>query len=383
MSAVRLVTLVTILAIVIGGTFAPARSQDKSRDETIATMRSVFAMLTKAYGYSLDPDAFENRANREEIMKALRSLATVADQLEVHGGGLDPSFEYLRRSLARDARDALTRFEAGQHVGSRWVLNRITENCVTCHSKARSEATFDLGAEFMRTVAVRDMPPKARVDLEIATRQFDRALDTYEALFADPDVSSQSLSLIGAFESYLRLCIAVRDDVPRARKALRTYSQRKDVPELTKTLIGGWVESLEKKAWENAQDDPLGYARATIQDAQRNRRYPTERPRLVDVIAVTILLHDFLKTESDNETLMAEAYYLLAIAESYVTRSYWISETDFLLEQAIRTAPKSAIADDAYAFLVDYTTSGHSHMARGVPEDVEANLEELRKLVND
>jgi hypothetical protein len=383
MSVVRFITGIAIVAITICGSFAPILAQDNAREETIATMRSVFAMLTKVYGYSLDPESFENRANREEIMKSLRSLVTVADQLEAHGGGLDPSFEYLRRSLARDAHDALARFEAGQYVGSRWVLNRITENCVTCHGKRRSDSTFDLGAEFMRSVTVRDMPPKARVDLEIATRQFDRALDTYEGLFADPKMSPQSLSLIGAFGNYIRLCVVVRNDPVRALKTLAKYHQRKDVPAHTKTLIEGWIRALEKKAWEKGRKDPVAFARKTIHNAQRSRRYPTDQPHLVDVIATTGVLHDYLSSAPDDKHEVAEAYYLLAIAESYITRSYWISETDLLLEQAIRTAPKSDIADDAYAFLVDYTTSGHSHMARGVPEDVESNLEELRKLVSD
>ena len=115
-------------------------------------------------------------------------------------------------------------------------------------------------------------------------------------------------------------------------------------------------------------------------EAQRASRYPSDRAHLVDFIASTVLLHHFLDENGHKKEETAEAYYLLAIAESHISTSYWISEADFLLEQAIRTAPKSQVARDAYDFLVTYITSGHA-MAREMPENVTHNLEELRGLI--
>ena len=53
-------------------------------------------------------------------------------------------------------------------------------------------------------------------------------------------------------------------------------------------------------------------------------------------------------------TPLAEAYYLLGVAESFISRTLWMSETEFFLETAIRLAPKSVSARQAYAFLEEY-----------------------------
>ena len=379
-AALALAVSVGIAGVLAIG-FVPSYSQDE--DDTQAVMRGVFVTVTKAYRYSLDPEGFEDPGNRTEIMHALQALSDNADNLEAHTSHLDPSFDYLKRSLARDAHEALARFQAKQYTGSRWVLAKLTENCVTCHSKQPSATTFDPGSDFIDESEVKTMAPAARVELEIATRQFDRAMSTYERMFADPNVSAQTLMLIGAFESYLRLSVVVREDTPRAMKTLGRYVAREDVPPHMKELAGAWLVDLNALDVGSARGRELDAARDMIQAAQRRSRFPSDRTSLVEFITSTTLLHTYLAARPDDKELLAEAYYLLAIAESYVTRSYWISEADYLLEQAIRTAPKSPIASDAFAFLVAYTAQGHTTMARDLPQDVTKNLDELRQLMEE
>ncbi len=101
-------------------------------------------------------------------------------------------------------------------------------------------------------------------------------------------------------------------------------------------------------------------------------------------MVVTTLLHRYVESGPENNVDVAEAYYLMGVAESRITRSYWISETDFLLEQAIRKAPKSPVAKQAYDFLAEYTISGHLETsAREVSPELKANMEELRALIEN
>jgi hypothetical protein len=80
---------------------------------------------------------------------------------------------------------------------------------------------------------------------------------------------------------------------------------------------------------------------------------------------------------------LAEAYYLLGVAESYISRTLWISETEFFLETAIRLAPTSGPALQAYAFLEEYVLAQHmGSSGLHLPADVRARLEELRRLVD-
>jgi len=349
-------------------------------DATKTRMRGVFVTLTTAYKYSLDAQAFEDPANRNKIHSSLQALVANASELERHGIELDPSFDYLKRSLAKDAAEALSRFEQGQYMGSRWMLNKLVENCVTCHSKLPAEQSLDVGSAFMKDAEVKSLDPLPRAELEIATRQFNVALASYEKVFADRNVSPQTISITGAFESYMRLCVGVRREPQRAVRTFATFAVREDVPDNLRALIREWIRALGAVNLDVAPGDGLTVGRRLINESVARIRFPKDRTRQVEFIWAATLLHRYLREANGGDEQVAEAYYLLGVAESYISRSFWISETDYLLELAIRKAPHTQVARDAYDFLEEYTLAGHAVTARDVPEEVEKRLSELRAL---
>ena len=348
---------------------------------TQASMRGIFRALTAAYKYALDPDAFTNPDNREEIVTALQALATNADSLNTHGGALDPSFEYMQRSLARDAHDALSRYKNGNYIGARFSLNMMTENCVTCHTKLPATRKFDLGAQFLQSAHIEDMPPLSRVQLEVATRQFNTAMDTYEDILRDPNVTPEDLALNNVFENYLKIAIGSLGDTKRAAMTLQEYARREDVPARLKKEISHWVEALNALDLSEPEGKEMATAQTLVDEAVQNTMSRSDRTYLVEFITSTALVHRYLSTHPTDKLKIADAYYLLGLAESYIARSYWVSETPFLMEEAIREAPKSKTALKALAFLEDYTKSGYAVTpARSIPPDLQINLDELRKL---
>jgi hypothetical protein len=364
------------LSIGVGAVWSQERSKTK------ASMRGIFVTVTKAYLYSLDAKAFEDPANNAEITSMLQALAANASDLELHGGGLNPSFEYMRRSLAQDAVEALDRFQEGQYMGARFVLSKITENCVTCHSKLPIRGKFDPGANFVDQAKIKKLKPLERAELDIATRQFDTALTTYEKIFADPETSAETLALAGAWEKYIRLCVGVFDNTARPIAALQKFVQRPDVSASQKKLVSGWIDQLRKLDLDSAVGHELEVSRRMLKHAEDNIRFASDRSQMVDYIAVATILNRFLATNPKGNLAVAEAFYILGVAEARIQRSYWISETGILLAQAIREAPKSEIAKKAYAFLEEYTISSHlATTSRDVSPELKANLEDLRKLM--
>jgi hypothetical protein len=169
--------------------------------------------------------------------------------------------------------------------------------------------------------------------------------------------------------------------VERPRKAFELFAERDDMPITLKVLVDGWIESLKGLDLDAAKGNELAVARELVADAQLTMRFTSDRANLVDLVAAETLLHRYLQTNPSDTQNVAEAFYLLAVAESNVSRSYWISETPFLLERAIRLAPKSPTAPRAYEFLEEYTVSAYS--GESLPDGVQGRLEELRTMVEN
>jgi hypothetical protein len=233
----------------------------------------------------------------------------------------------------------------------------------------------------LEAAQVEALPPFSRVELEVATRQFGAALDTYEEIILDPDVSPADLALNNVFENYLKISIGAMANTQRPAATLQKFASSPGVPANLKKEATRWVEALNALDLSAPAGKELPTARALIEDAVQNTDPPSDRSYLVEFITSIALLHRYLATHPTDDLRISEAYYLLGLAESYVARSYWISETAFLLEKSIRQAPQSESARQALELLEEYTeTSYRITPARSVPPELQTNLDELRAL---
>ena len=358
-------------------------SQEVRRESqaTQATMRGIFTAFTTVYSYSLNMDYFSDPRNRDTVSVSLEALAANTKTLDDHGGGLDPSFGYVRRSLAADAEEASKRYKEGQYLGSQFMLNKLMENCATCHSRLPADEAIDIGADFLKKAEIEKLAPVDRVYVEIAARQFGRALATYEEILASPSIPAEGLDLIGAFEGYLKICIGVRNQTERPIRTFETFMERDDMPTDLKQQVGGWIGELKALDLSKAPGKELVLARSLAGDAPVLSRPPSDRSGLVRMVAANASLHQYLQSASSYDTEASEAYYLLAVTESHIARSYWINEIDYLLEQAVRSDPKSEYAEKALVVLEERSKSAPpagAYQGRPTPP---VNIEELRKLV--
>ncbi len=345
------------------------------------TMHAFFQALTRVFPWSLDEQQFQDPAHRQDILEALRVLAQQAGQLETHGQNGPQSFDFLRRSLRQNAQDAGQRYAQGQYQRARFLLQGLTENCFACHSRLPNLQPFDLGKRFLAATPLESLPVRQRIKLEVATRQFDTALTTCEALVRSPGLTAADIWLTSVFEDYLTLIIRVRNDFPRAITTFEAFLQRPDIPASVRAQLVHWVDALKELGSHGPTTDALSRARALIETGQLRNRFPADQQGLVHFVVASSLLHRSLTAPPTDKSTLAETYYLLGIAESYIARTSWLSETAFFLETAIRLDPTSAVAAKAYDvlnayILTQYTGSSGLH----VPSEVEDHLEELRRL---
>jgi hypothetical protein len=338
--------------------------------------------LTDALPLSIRADQLDDPARREAYGGAVAALARDAAALGAHGRSREASFGYLSGSLARDAGEAQRRFEAGRLDESQFFVRELVNDCVACHSRLPDPGSSGLGAQLLRRARMDEVEPAERARLQVATRQFDAALDTWESRMRDPDVPPGRLDLEGELVDYLIVNIRVRGDLRRPQVPLEQLAARPDVPGYLAGDLAAWGAALRRLDRTPRSGALLAEARALVADARPEGGDRIDRGDLVEELLASSLLHRFVAAPGPAPAELAEAYYLLGLTETRVRHSAWLSEAEFYLETSIRSDPASPWAARSFALLeqetlASYTGSGGLQ----VPDDVREQLDALRRLL--
>jgi hypothetical protein len=314
------------------------------------------------------------------ILDALDAITANAVQLAAHEEGSE-GFRVLSRSLAGDAERALGFFADGDLSSARFHLNRLVNRCFACHSRLPGTDRGDLGRELMEDPRVLALPLREQMTVAMAARRFDLALEIGERILRSRDVSSTAIDMTGVVEDYLKVAIRVHSDFDRPVAALREFRERMDIPSYLSTYLDAWIESLQGIETNVHGDDGLSLARTLIQHGRIKNLYPADRRGLVYFLVASSLLHQFVELNSGDAGRTAEAFYHLGMIDETISSSLWPSETELYLEKAIRLAPRTPLARQAYLFLEEYLLSGYTGSAGlMVPAEVQDHLDTLRAL---
>jgi len=378
-------TAALFLSQVALGSESKSANAASKRAPTRVVMDGIFSPLTVVLPLSFDAATFEGEKNRAKIKTALKELSDHSTRLRDHAKGQDRAFEFIAASLSRDAKDIYRWYVRGSYGESRYLLHNLTENCIACHSRLPERSKFPGAEQFFKNVNLAGLSAVEQAQLQTATRQFDAALSTYEKLFSAPASRPAEFVMMDVFTDYLKLCLRVKEDVKRPVPVLEKLAQRKDLPKYVSLEVTQWLQDLKQfESNPPAGTDDLAIGRSLIETAQKRMQFRMDRSGLVEYILASKYLNRFVGNDSlpKAEGAVAEAYYLLGVTESMIGRSYWLSQTEFYLETAVRLAPRSGFAEKAYAMLeeqvvLEYSGSSGTH----VPEDVQQTLNELRLLL--
>ena len=378
--AVAIVGLVGCGVVLLSG-LVTAADQPPQRT-LLATMHTFFQALTTVFPLSLDAHQFQDPVYHQSIHTALTTLAQNAAELESHGKLLPPSFAFLVRSLARNTHDALHRYEHGDYQSARFIVRHVIENCFACHSRVTNPQQFDIGKRLLEDTTLAALLPRERVRLAVASRQFTTALAMCETFLQAPSTSAEAIGFVGMLEDYLKLVMRVHGDFPRAIATIEHVLIRPHLPLYLHERLTSWVAALKELQGQGTSGDALSRARTLIEKGQQRESFPAYHQGFVHLVVASSLLHRYADSQPpDDKQALAEAYYLLGVAESSLSRTSWLSETPFFLETAIRLAPASPIAAKAYdalstSILTEYAGSADAHL----PQTIQEYLEEIRRL---
>lgn len=351
--------------------------------ETRTIMNTIFDPIAYLLPLSLDTEAFSSKANRPEIEKRLKQLRDHVGILEKHAGAHGRGFEYVAKSLERDTKNLYRWYTKGHFEEARFTLHNMTENCIACHSSLPETQKFPKSDAFFAKVDISKLPPLERAHILVMTRQFDEALKTYETVFLSKEIHPLNLVMLGSFTDYLKICIHVKNDLARPEALLAKIAERTDTPLHVKEQLAKWTLALkEMDASGVIKSKDLATAKKVLESGRGMMEFPRDRDGLIHHVVASALLSRFVDEHPDRGRDVAEAYYLLGVADSLLEHSLWIQRVDFYLESAIRLAPDADFAPKAYALLEENLITGYSGSSgTNLPDDARDLLSELRRII--
>ena len=346
-------------------------------------MHTIFEPIAQVLPLSFNDADFTSSKNKNFITTKLKDLSSNAHILEKHASHKSRSFEFVAKSLERDAKNLYRWYTKGQFDEARFTLHNMTENCIACHSSLPESQQFPPADKFFAAIKLNELPPLEKAHIQVLSRQFDAAIATYEDVLRSKEIHPLNLIVLGAFTDYLKICIHVKSDLKRPQPLMKEIMERPVTPLHVKEQLGRWLATLQKLDQEGViNQTDLAVARKILSDGRGLMEFPRDRDGLIHYLVASAILNRIVYQRGDQGPQTAEAYYWLGVSESLTEHSLWIQKSDFYFETAIRLAPGADFAPKAYALLEDsyisgYTGSSGTHL----PDDVRELLAELRKII--
>ncbi len=347
--------------------------------ETREIMEEIFASVQKLLPLSVDVERLQDPARRAEVGAALDNLSRNAEHLEQHTSAKEAQMHFLARSIAEDARELQRAYVKGRFDRSAFLLRKITENCVVCHTRLPSQVDSPVAQGFVDRAVFDELPLEPRATLQTATRRFDEALATLEELLAS---HKQPALLLGPLTDYLVISIRVKDDYERPMVTLRRFAARPDLWPQLRADVETWIAEIPGLRARVSGAPSLDLARSLIGEGREEFGFPGDRAWLAHFVVASAVLQGFIDSDPGPGPELAEAYYLLGITEARIGRNYWVTPAPFLLETAIRLAPQEPFARIAFELLEEELLMSHegSDIEELLPEE-RADIDELRALI--
>jgi tetratricopeptide (TPR) repeat protein len=372
--------LVAAVIAILGMTQASA-TDSVEKEATRETMQVIFDSLRYLLQVDISGEEFGSPQNRDKVLAALRELDDQSAILAAHGFYDDTGGMFLASVLERYSLLLLRSYEQGEPERVQELLYGITDVCIACHTRLPSSRDSPVTKQFADSRAIASLPAKKRARLQVATRRFDDALETLEALLESREITDPT-ALEDVLRTYLTVSIRVKGDMERPIPILEAVEERSAAQSEWRRDVEIWLASLQHYRDMPFVSDPLKTARDIIQAADKGE-FPSRRSALVEYIAASSLLNRYLTSEPVDTMDVSEAHYLLGVAEYRMHRDDWLPQAELYLEIAIVLAPDAPWAEQAYTLLVEKIDRTYMRLPGGrLPPDVEERLWELRQAID-
>ncbi len=348
-------------------------------DPVREAMGGVFGAMRVLLPLSAEPAGLSAKQHAAEVKAALELLDKSAQKTASHmtHRSADDAAE-ISRALEEDVRRIRARYAAGDVDGAGFLVRQLSQRCVACHLRLPKKVDSPLSGDFVDGSHLGALAPHVRAPLQVAVRQFDEALTTWEQAFTAPALSREALQ---AVEDYLATAVRGRRDLKRPIAALRELSLRDGVPGGVRSALREHVARLEHHRHAFQRPATLDEARRLLAPSLREGTPRAEQP-LVDALIASAKLQSMIDAKALRDEDLAEGLMLLGLAQARAGGEERALLAPASLEAAVRVPRGGAFRQQAYDALEQLLSQEHQATSGdALPADVAARLGELRALL--
>ena len=328
-------------------------------------MRQLYDAIAFLLPYSAQTSKEVTASDQELLDKYLATLSDGTSQLVSHGQNKSENFSLISRSINEIAHDIETAFRGEWPRYAYFSVMELTEHCVACHARLPADSQNMFGQRLLARMKFDELTITDQVSIMIATREFNAALNMIERQLMDPTISATDADFSGLFISYLRIALAIQDDLARPREFFKQYLVRPDIPHYLHYRIRFWQDALTSLAPKLKEQPTFENAMQTVTSSSGLFKVPGTRMRAVHDLVSANLLHRYLQFgQEKNSENRAEAFFQLGmIALRTLEQNFIVPEMEFLFVAAIEANPGGPRAATAYRLLEEYGYVGSEHLA--------------------
>jgi tetratricopeptide (TPR) repeat protein len=353
-------------------------------------MQQLRAVLAELLPDVFSDERFNSPQNYKRIEMNVKKLADLAHDMpgaDSHDSKMagppdqDRSILLISGYFKAEVQGAYNNLLGGRRLFARAVLKSVPSFCIACHTRSTAPDLSPLQLE-----APKDLRPIERAQFFDATRQFDRALDEFEKVLADPTAARDHfLDWETAAHYGIATAVRVKQDPDRALRLVSHVTAAPAAPIFFKEQATQWARSLQE--WKKEQPQKLetaeallARAKALIGTGKNIQQYPLDESADILYLRASAILHDYLGRYPSNPNA-GEALLLLGTCYEILQNVQLWALHDLYYEACVQQFPHTPIAGSCYqryeqSIYVGYSGSGGFHL----PPEIKDHLIELKKL---
>ncbi len=364
---------------------AGEQKSHKNESKWREKMQDLYRALVELTTDASSEQRFNAPANHSRIEKNTKKLMDRAHEMSEKGlsPDADPTIKMVSGLFQDETKRAYWALKSGNRAYARGILNQVSSYCIACHTRNNSGPSF---ASLPLEPVSKGLDALEQGRFYAATRQYDRALDTFLKVVDDPSAPIQRpLEWEQAIRSGLAIAVRVKKDPDQAQALVERVIASKKAPYFLKQDAAQWKVSIVKWREEiprRALTEAGLHVEAMqlIAQARELQKYPMDHSADVLYLRATAVLHELMQTAPDGR-FSQDALFLAGMCYDILRPLHLDDLHEIYYEACIQKIPHSPTAETCYRRYEQSTYEGYTGSSgTHIPEEMRLKLERLESL---